>query len=204
MVDHPCVDFIPSPTHVPPGYPREYERRLQLRDGRTVAIRPVIPADAPQLAEAILTADPDTLRRRVLGGPPHVTSQLVARLTTLDYVQRFALVAADERAGRGVAIARFEAMDGDAAEVAVVVDPAWRRIGLATALVELLAQAALDRGISEFVASYLATSRPVAALVALTNRAHKTLISQGIAEVAIALDREAIGAAVRAPESPAK
>jgi hypothetical protein len=75
---------------------------------------------------------------------------------------------------------------------------------LATALVELLAQAALDRAIREFVASYLATSRPVAALVALTNRAHKTLISQGIAEVAIALDREAIGAAVRALESPAK
>jgi hypothetical protein len=69
---------------------------------------------------------------------------------------------------------------------------------LATAPVELLAQAALDRRIREFVASYLATSRPIAAIVALTNGAHKPLISEGIAEVAIALDREAIGAAVRA------
>jgi RimJ/RimL family protein N-acetyltransferase len=197
------MEFMPGPDQVPPGYPREYERRLRLNDGRTVVIRPVIPADGPQLAEAILTADPDTLRRRFLGGAPHVTAELVARLTTLDYTRRFALAAADERTGRGVAIARFEAMDGDVAEVAVVVDPAWRRIGLATALVELLAQAALDRGIGEFSASYLAENQPVAALLAHAGD-RKQLISQGIAEVAVALDRERIGAAVRALEPPAR
>lgn len=203
VADDACVEFMPSPVQVPPGYPREYERRLSLSDGRTVLIRPVIPADGPQLAEAILTADPDTLRRRFLGGPPHVTAELVARLTTLDYVQRFALAAADERTRRGVAIARYEALDGGVAEVAVVVDPAWRRIGLATALVELLARAALDRGIHEFSASYLAENQPVAALVALTG-GRKQLICQGIAEVAVALDRERIDAAVRALEPPMK
>jgi GNAT superfamily N-acetyltransferase len=197
------VDFTPSPVHVPPDYPREYERRLHLGDGRTVLIRPVIPADGPELAQAIVTADPDTLRRRFLGGPPHVTARLVARLTTLDYVHRFALAAADERTGRGVAIARYEALGGGVAEVAVVVDPAWRRIGLATALVELLAAAALDRGIHEFSASYLAENQPVAALVARTPGG-KQRICQGIAEVAVALDRERIDAAIRAFEPPAK
>jgi GNAT superfamily N-acetyltransferase len=154
------------------------------------------------LAEAILTADPDTLRRRFLGGPPHVTAALVARLTTLDYVHRFALAAADERTGRGVAIARYEPLEGEVAEVAVVVDPAWRRIGLATALVELLAQAALSHGVREFSASYLAENRPVAVLVSRAGGAHRQRISQGIAEVAVALDRERIDAAVRGLDGP--
>jgi GNAT superfamily N-acetyltransferase len=191
------VDFTPNPTHVPPGYPREFERRLRLADGRLVAIRPVIPNDAAELATAILNADPDTLRRRFLGGPPHVTAALAARLTTLDYVRRFALAAGDARTGRGVAIARYEALDQTAAEVAVVVDPAWRRVGLATALVELLAQAALDRGINEFSASYLADNRPVAELVARAG-AGRRLIQEGIAEVAVALDRERVAEAIQA------
>jgi RimJ/RimL family protein N-acetyltransferase len=187
-----------APTDVPPGYPSEYERRLRLLDGRMVAIRPVVPADADDLADAILTADPDTLRRRFLGGPPPVTRALVERLTTVDYLRRFALVAADVRTGRGVAIARYEATGEGVAEVAVAVDLAWRRIGLATAMVELLARAALDRGIHEFTASYLAANRPVAALLALTGGADRLLIRQGIGEAAVALDREQVDAAVRA------
>jgi RimJ/RimL family protein N-acetyltransferase len=202
LVNHARVSLTPA--DLPPDYPREYERRLRLRDGRTVAVRPVVPADAPQLATAILAADPDTLRRRFLGGPPHVTPALVARLTTLDYVRRFALAAADERTGQGVAIARYEAMnDGGVAEVAVVVDPAWRRVGLASALIELLARAALDRGIHEFCASYLAQNRPVAALVELTGGAGRKMIHEGIAEVIVALDREQVEAAVQALEPPA-
>ncbi len=190
MTLHPC--------DVPPDYPREYERHLRLSDGRTVVIRPVVPADAPELAEAFRTADPDTLRRRFLGGPPRVTPALLTRLTTLDYVERFALAAADEHTGRGVAIARYETIEDDIADVAVVVDPAWRRVGLATALIELLALAALDRGIHEFSAIFLAENQPVELLVALAHGTGRQRIRQGIAEVAIALDRAAIETAVRA------
>jgi RimJ/RimL family protein N-acetyltransferase len=185
------------PRDVPAGYPREFERRLRLRDGREVLVRPILPADAPQLADAIRTADADTLHRRFLGGPPHLSPALLARLTTVDYVRRFALVAADAQTGRGVAVARFEPLDEGVAEVAVAVDPAWRRIGLATALVELLAQAALDRGTQAFAATYLAENRPVVALSELAGGTGRRLIRQGITELAVALDRERVTAAVR-------
>ena len=195
--------FRPSPAQTPPGYPREYERRLRLHDRRSVVIRPVIPADSAELAAAIRSADPDTLRRRFLGGAPRPTAEQIDRLTTLDYVGRFALAAADERSGTGVAIARYEAIKDGAAEVAVAVDPAWRRVGLATALIEMLAQAALDRGIREFSAIYLAENRPIAALLATIGAIGRQRIREGIAEVAVELERESVEAALRAFESPA-
>ena len=65
---------------LPRGYPAQYQQELVLSDGRTVLIRPVLPSDAPELADAIKTADPDTLRRRFLGAPPRVTPELLTHL----------------------------------------------------------------------------------------------------------------------------
>jgi GNAT superfamily N-acetyltransferase len=188
----------PHPPVVPSGYPRDYERRLRLADGRHVRIRPIVPADAPALAAAIHAADPDTLHRRFLGGAPRVTPALLAHLTGLDYSRRFALGAADAVTGQGVAIARYEPLHEGVAEVAVVVDPAWRGVGLATALVETLAEAALDRGIDTFCATVLAENRPVTALVRLVGPNVRQSIREGIAEFSIALDREQVARALRA------
>ena len=156
-----------------------------LRDGRIVDVRPVIPGDGAELGEAMRSADPDTLNRRFLGGPPPVTPALLKYLTVLDYRTRFALVARDRVTGRGVAIARYERVADGVAEVAVVVDPGWRRVGLATALVHLLGEAALARGISTFTASFLVDNQPVAALVADAGGA--SFIADGIAHLEVAL-----------------
>jgi RimJ/RimL family protein N-acetyltransferase len=185
---HPCA--------VPVGYPSELERRLRLRDGREVFIRPIVPADATDLAAAIRNADADTLRRRFLSGPPRLTPELLAHLTTVDYVRRFAVVAADVRSGCGVAIARYEPLEVGVAEIAVAVDPAWRRVGLATALVDLLAEAALDRGIHTFHATYQAQNRPVAALRAHARDAGTRVIRDGVGEFGVELDPAEVAAAV--------
>src|SRR5262245_19145652 len=173
------MDPTPRPAGWPPGYPHEFRQLLTLRDGREVLIRPILPSDAAELGEAIKTADTDTLRRRFLGGAPAVTPDLLTYLTTIDYVARFALVAIDPAAGRGVAIARYDRLGDGVAEIAVVVAPAWRRIGLATTLILLLAKAALDRGIHTFSAFYLAENRPIAALVEDAGGLGTQLIEQG-------------------------
>jgi len=191
------LDLPHHPAEVPQGYPREYERELRLSDGRRALMRPIVPGDSAELGTAIRTADPDTVRRRFLGGPPHVTVELLAHLCTVDYRRRFALVAADPRTGRGVAVARYEATGDDVADVAVAVDPAWRRIGLATVLVETLAEIALDRGIHTFSAYYLAENRPVAALLGHLGAGGRQIIQEGIAEAAVALDRAATEATIQ-------
>lgn len=56
---------------------------------------------------------------------------------------RLAPAGSDPATGQGIAIARYEPVDERTAEVAVAVDPAWRRAGPATAMVGLLARAAL-------------------------------------------------------------
>jgi RimJ/RimL family protein N-acetyltransferase len=172
---------------LPGGYPREYEEELRLRDGRRVLIRPILPSDAPELADAIKTADPDTLRARFLGSPPRVTPALLAHLTVVDYARRFALVAIDPLTGRGVAVARYEPADHDVAEIAVAVRPAWRRVGLGTALLIRLARAAAERGVHAFTASYLAENRPVAALVEDAGGLARQVIKDGIAEFSLEL-----------------
>ena len=151
----------------PPGYPKSYESVVRLADGRRVEIRPILPSDAPELAEAIRGADAGTLHARFLGRPPPLTAATLDTLTRVDYRNRFALVARSR--ARGVAVARYAALppseDGSlVADIAVSVAPEWRRIGLATVLVELLARRALECGITEFTALFLAENRPVSEL----------------------------------------
>jgi GNAT superfamily N-acetyltransferase len=160
-------------------------------------IRPIVPEDRERLAHAIRTADPDTVYRRFLGSPPHITPALLTHLCTVDYQKRFALIATDPLTGAGTAIARYEPMAEGIAEVAVAVDPAWRRVGLATALIEMLAEAALDRGIHTFSAYYLAENLPVSALFTFAGGDGKQTIKQGFAEAAVALDRIRVKDAIR-------
>ena len=69
---------------LPLGYPREYVRLVALHDGRSVRIRPVLPGDAPALAEAIESADADTIRHRDPGnlGRHRQVLRAAARLQT--------------------------------------------------------------------------------------------------------------------------
>lgn len=173
---------------LPPGYPQEYVRLVALHDGRSVLIRPVLPGDAPALAEAIESADADTIRRRFLGGHPRVTPEFLDYLTTVDYTSRFALVAVEPASRRGVAIARYEPAERDgAAEVAIAVTPAWREVGLATELLRMLAQAASQRGIDTFTGTYLADNRPVTALINEAGEPAIRVTSAGIAEFSVPL-----------------
>ena len=173
---------------LPPGYPQEYQRLVTLRDGRSVLIRPVQPSDAPALAEAIASADADTIHRRYLGGHPHVTPELLDYLTTIDYTSRFALIAAEPASQRGVAIARYEPADQDGtADVAIAVTPGWRGVGLASELLRMLAQAAGERGIHTFTGTYLADNRPVAALINAADEPANQVTWRGITEFSVPL-----------------
>jgi RimJ/RimL family protein N-acetyltransferase len=146
-------------TGLPDGYPFDYERHIPLHNGQVVYVRPVVPADAELLAEEIKEIDSETLYQRFFNPTVRLDRKRLRLLTELDYQNRFALAAFID--GIGVAIARFEPSGEGRAEMAIVVKPEWRRLGLATEIFALLEQAAIERGIVELEALYLAQNHAI-------------------------------------------
>ena len=150
----------------PPGYPAELEQILTLRNGRQVFVRPVIPADELAFEREWREADPETLYQRFFTPQPKLDARRLHALLHVDYQWRLALVAFAED-GRAAGIARYEgAPDQEHAEIAFVVNPAWRRLGLASALLHLLTETARALGIRRLVALYLEDNQAMAALLA--------------------------------------
>ncbi len=144
---------------LPPGYPFDFERQVTLDDGRIVYVRPVVPGDAVLLASAVAEADADTLYHRFFNPAIRLDKKRLRFLTEVDYERRFALVAFAR--GEGVAIARFEPAGDGLAEIAVVVKPEWRQIGLATALFDLLEDAAIERRVNQLEALFLPNNHAI-------------------------------------------
>ena len=166
----------------PLGYPAELEDTLTLPDGRVVQVRPILPSDFDQLVDAIDSADEETLLLRFFTTAPNLSATRIHHLAEVDYASRLALVVLD-RDGRGVAVARYEGdAESDTAEVAVTVDPDWRRLGIATTLLARLEGPAVAHGIMRFEALYLPQNRAVAAVFSNLGYSDQS-IEDGIARV---------------------
>lgn len=165
--------------------------KVQLDDGRRVRVRPIRPDDIDELRRAIAEADPDTLRQRFLGGRPPETDEELRRLVEVDHVRREAFVALGPH-GRGVGIARYEGLaDGRSAEVAVAVDPDWRGVGLATALLTRLMRAALRNGITTIRADYYAANSDVDDLMARAGQVSERHLQAGVVEEEVRVNPDA-------------
>jgi GNAT superfamily N-acetyltransferase len=172
---------------VPAGYPAEFARELVLEDGRTVHVRPVVPEDVTELRAAIARADPETIRRRFLGGGPPRSAAGLQRLVTVDYVHRFAL-AAFAPDGTGVGIARYEGESTwPAVDVAVAVDPAWRGVGLGRELMAGVLRRAVSQGATSLTADFFADNVRVRNLLAEAGLPEQRSIDAGVVQDSISL-----------------
>lgn len=132
----------------------------RLKDGTPIEIRPIAVDDGKRLRTAHSRLSPEARYRRFLGAKPELTEADARYLVDIDGRDHFALVATTTVHGeRGaiIAVARFVriADDPTAAEFAIVVGDRFQRQGLATALIERLAAAARQRGITRFRATTL-------------------------------------------------
>ena len=116
-------------------------------------VRPIRPSDAAALVSFHALLSPDTIYRRYFSPRPTLTEQDVERFTTVDYQDRFAVVAVSDEAI--VAVARYEKDGSDSAEVAFVVSDSYQAHGMGSLLLEQLVAAAVERGITQFHADTL-------------------------------------------------
>ena len=123
-----------------------------------VSLRPIRPDDAGRLVHFHQQLSADSVYRRFFSVHPTLSAAEVERFTCVDHLDREALVAED--GDRLVAVGRYDrGPAGSEAEVAFVVADEYQHQGIATALLDALADDARRAGIERFVASVLAENR---------------------------------------------
>jgi RimJ/RimL family protein N-acetyltransferase len=132
-----------------------------LRNGERIVVRPLAAGDERAIAEWFAALSAETRHARFLAPMKQLNRRLESELAWVDHLDREAIsaVAPD---GTTVGIARYNRMGRSAtAEVAVAVADRWRGLGIASMLLEAVAEKARARGIKRFVALCLASNHAV-------------------------------------------
>jgi GNAT superfamily N-acetyltransferase len=137
-------------------------QRTRTRDGTELLIRQVRPDDKRLIAEGMEHLSPESRYRRFFRPLDHLSQRDLVYLTEIDHTDHEALAAIDPESGDLVGVARYvRGAEPHLAEVSVVVGDPWQRRGVASALLERLAERAREERITHFVApwSWTRTSR---------------------------------------------
>jgi protein lysine acetyltransferase len=130
---------------------------VDLGDGTTVAVRPLLPADRSALESGLGRLSPESLRRRFFsGGQP--SRRVIDYLVDINYLDHFAWVALrGDAAVEGVASARYirDGANPQRAEIAFGVIDAYQGRGIGTVLLGALGAAARTAGLRRFEAQVL-------------------------------------------------
>jgi GNAT superfamily N-acetyltransferase len=139
-------------------YPVELETEIEVHNGATLHLRPIRSGDADKLITFHHMLSFDSIYRRYFSTHPELTRREVAHLTEVDYVDRLALVVED--GDDLVAVGRYDREPSTTtAEVAFVVRDDYQHLGIGQRLLEVLADAARQRGITTFTAETLFENR---------------------------------------------
>jgi acyl-CoA synthetase (NDP forming)/RimJ/RimL family protein N-acetyltransferase len=148
----------------PPGYPREWEADVLLADGGVAHLRPIRPSDADRLVAFYERVSPESKYLRFFAPYPRLSDRDVKRFTEVDYVSRVAFILT--LGENMIAVGRYDRIKDDHAEVSFLIEDAHQGRGIAQLLLEHLAQAARERGITRFVAEVLPENRRMAKVFA--------------------------------------
>ncbi|MEQ8439277.1 MAG: GNAT family N-acetyltransferase [Ilumatobacter fluminis] len=170
-------------TNVPPS-------TIVLGDGTSALIRPIEPTDAPTLQAFHERQSPESRYRRYFSPKPVLTDDELERFTTVDFVDRAALVV--EQHDEFIAWASYERWQnrGDA-EVAFQVDDGHQGKGIATLLLEHLAAIAQDNEIERFTAQTLGENRAMLSVFSKAGWPVHRRFDSGVIDVDFSLDETA-------------
>ena len=142
-----------------PEYPKRWENDVVLADGGTVRLRPVRPDDAAALLALYEQLSDASMYRRFFSPVSAGKAAELEHIANVDYADRMTMVAQldDEL----VAIARYDRVDSEQAEVAFTVRDDQQGRGLGTLLLEHLAVVARANDIRRFRADTLIDNFPM-------------------------------------------
>ena len=135
--------------------PSRYRADETLRDGGLVHVRAIAPDDRDRLASHFHSLSEESVYHRFFGLKHHLSHQELVYLTQLDFVNHVGLVATYYKDGseQFIGVARYiRSDDPKRAEVAFAVSDAHQGRGVATLLLDHLADIARAAGIEIFEA----------------------------------------------------
>lgn len=140
------------------NYPSELEQDVVSDGDLRYHVRPIRPDDGPRLEEFHHRLLPQSVFLRFFTFHPELSRKEVEHFVCVDYVNRLALVA--ELDDRLIAVGRYDGAPGETeAEVAFVVSDEFQHHGIGALLLDELAHAAWERGITSFRAETLCENR---------------------------------------------
>jgi len=141
----------------PWSFPEELSADVVVATGATLLLRPIRAEDAEKLVAFHARLSFDSIYRRYFSLHPVLTADEVTHFTQVDYVDRLALVIEDGE--EIVAVGRYDRYpQSPSAEVAFVVRDDYQHQGLGHRLLDGLAKAAWERGITTLCAETLSSN----------------------------------------------
>ncbi len=168
-------------------YPAHWETHAVLKDGSTVEIRPIRADDRSALDAFHNRQSRESIYFRFFRYRPELSDKELDYFTQVDYRDRMAFVALLGQ--EIVAVARYEKWkDRSSAEVAFFVDDDHHGKGIGTLMLEYLAAAGRDRGLSGFTASVLAENYRMLAVFRSAGFEVSTRFADGVIEVDLGIE----------------
>jgi acetyltransferase len=131
-------------------YPREWERTIKLRNGRSAFVRPVRPEDEDEFRAFFEKITPEDLRLRFFAPVRDFSHSFLARLTQLDYARAIAFVAFDCDTGNMMGAVRLHAdANHETGEYAILLRSDLKGLGLGWQLMRLMIEWAKAEGLHE-------------------------------------------------------
>ena len=149
------------------AYPIEDERRITLKNGKTVMLRPARPSDVDAIRGLFHQLTGQDVYTRFFTKLRSLSNRELQRLCNLDYENEVAFVAATGPREDETVVAQacyFVNPTTNYAETAFMVSPAWQGSGLGTALQARLAEHGRARHLLGFVAEILPENARMIAL----------------------------------------
>lgn len=174
----------------PDGYPGQWASDVVLADGSTAHVRPIRPDDRDRLAAFHGRQSAESIYLRYFTPRPTLSESDLERFTNVDYVERMAFLAlsGDEIIG----VARYDRWsERDDAEVAFMVDDERHGQGIATVLLEFLAEAARQAGFRRFSAQVLPSNRKMLSVFRQAGFETTSEFGDGVIEVMLNIEPSA-------------
>jgi acetyltransferase len=131
-------------------YPKEWERHIKLRNGRSAFVRPVRPEDEEEFRRFFEKITPEDLRLRFFAPVRDFSHTFLVRLTQLDYARAIAFVAFDEETGEMMGAVRLHAdANHETGEYGILLRSDLKGLGLGWELMRLMIEWAKVEGLHE-------------------------------------------------------